>query len=57
MYHVQQIFKMSGEELLLNSIKCPAKNSKCPVKPKKFLHVLPEEMDNVDNRPRRKGSL
>ncbi len=23
--HVQRIFKMSGEELLLNSIKCPVK--------------------------------
>ena len=28
--HVHQIFKMSGKELLLNSIKCPLKHSKCP---------------------------
>ncbi len=38
--HVRWIFKMSGEELLLNSINCPAKNSKCPAKPKKTSRTL-----------------
>ena len=36
----QKIFKMSGEELLFNSIKCLPKNFKHPVKPKFFLFTL-----------------
>ncbi len=33
--------KMSGKGLLLNSIKCPAKRSKCPAKLKKrCVHCL-----------------
>ena len=38
--HVQQIFKMSGEEPQIKSIKSPAKKSKCPTKLKKFSRSL-----------------
>ncbi len=34
--HVRLIFKMSGKELQLKLIKCPAKNFKCPAKLNKF---------------------
>ncbi len=37
---VRRKWKMSGEGLLLNSIKCPAKRSKCPAKLKKTLCTL-----------------
>ncbi len=37
---VQQILEMSGKEPYLNSIKCPAKNLKCPVMLKTFSHTL-----------------
>ncbi len=34
------IYQMSGRDLLLNSIKCPAGNSKCPAELKSFWQSL-----------------
>ena len=39
--------KMSGEGLLLNSIKCPAKRSKCPAKLKKSSCTLVSALHNL----------
>ncbi len=37
--HVMQRFTMSYKELQLNLIKCPARNSKFPIRLKKFSHT------------------
>ncbi len=45
---VRQKSKMSGEGLLLNSIKCPAKRSKCPAKLQKTSCTLDKVLQAGD---------